>query len=66
LAAGFGAIIAGCSTRHCQSLMSTLLIHNARCVATFDATEVGTSRELRDASVFIRDHLIEAIGPAAD
>jgi cytosine/adenosine deaminase-related metal-dependent hydrolase len=46
--------------------MSTLLIHNARCVATFDATEVGTSRELRDASVFIRDHLIEAIGPAAD
>jgi 8-oxoguanine deaminase len=46
--------------------MSTLLIHNARCVATFDTTETGTSTELRDASVFIRDHLIEAIGPAAD
>jgi cytosine/adenosine deaminase-related metal-dependent hydrolase len=46
--------------------MSTLLIHNARCVATFDAPQAGTSRELRDASVFIRDHLIEAIGPAAD
>jgi 8-oxoguanine deaminase len=42
--------------------MPTLLIRNARCVATFD----DARRELADASVFIRDHLIEAIGPAAE
>ena len=42
--------------------MSTLLIRNARCVATFDARQT----ELRDASVFIRGNLIEAIGPAAE
>ncbi|MBK9199842.1 8-oxoguanine deaminase [Candidatus Skiveiella danica] len=41
--------------------MPTLLIRNARCVATFD----DARRELADASVFIRDTLIEAIGPAA-
>jgi len=41
---------------------ATLLIRNATCVATFD--DVRT--ELRDASVFIRGHRIEAIGPAAD
>jgi 8-oxoguanine deaminase len=40
--------------------MPTLLIRNARCVATFD----DARRELADASVFIRDTLIEAIGPA--
>jgi 8-oxoguanine deaminase len=40
--------------------MSTLLIHNAACIATMD--DVHT--ELRDASVFVRDHLIEAVGPA--
>ena len=42
--------------------MSTLLIRNAACVATFD----DDRRELADTSVFIRDHLLEAIGPAAD
>ncbi|MGJ7580815.1 8-oxoguanine deaminase [Variovorax sp. RHLX14] len=42
--------------------MSTLLIRNARCVATFDEART----ELRDASIFIRDHRIEAIGAAAD
>ena len=42
--------------------MSTLLIRNARCVATFD----DSRRELADASVFIRDHRIEALGPATD
>ena len=42
--------------------MPTLLIRNARCVATFD----DDRRELADASVFIRSNLIEAIGPAAD
>jgi hypothetical protein len=41
--------------------MPTLLIRNARCVATFD----DARRELADASVFICDALIEAIGPAA-
>lgn len=42
--------------------MPTLLIQNARCVATFDARQT----EWRDASVFIRDNVIEAIGPAAE
>ena len=42
--------------------MTTLLIRNANAVATFD--DVG--RELRDASVFIRDNVIEAVGPALD
>ena len=42
--------------------MTSLLIRNARCVATFDANQT----EWRDASVFIRDKLIVAIGPAAD
>jgi 8-oxoguanine deaminase len=40
--------------------MSTLLIRNADCVATFD----DARRELRGASVFIRDNLIESIGAA--
>jgi 8-oxoguanine deaminase len=40
--------------------MSTLLIRNADCVATFDDSRT----ELRGASVFIRDNLIESIGPA--
>ena len=42
--------------------MSTLLIRNARCVATFD----DQRRELTDASVFIRDHRIESVGATAD
>ncbi|MFZ4286697.1 8-oxoguanine deaminase [Variovorax sp. HJSM1_2] len=46
--------------------MSTLLIHNAHCVATFDHADPSQASELRDASIFIRDHRIEAIGPAAD
>ena len=40
----------------------TLLIRNATCVATFDDART----ELRDASVFVRGHRIEAIGPAAE
>jgi 8-oxoguanine deaminase len=40
--------------------MTTLLIRNADCVATFD----GQRTELPHASVFIRDNVIEAIGPA--
>lgn len=43
-------------------MSKTLLLRNARCVATFDEQR----RELSDASVFIRGHRIEAIGPAAD
>ena len=42
--------------------MTTLLIRNANAVATFD----NDGHELRDASIFIRDNLIEWIGPAAD
>ncbi len=43
-------------------MTSTLLIRNARCVATFDDART----ELRDASVLVSGHRIEAIGPAAD
>ena len=46
--------------------MSTLLIHNARCVATFDCVETGKSTELRDASVYIRDNRIEFVGKSTD
>ena len=42
--------------------MTTLLIHNAEAVATFDDART----ELRQASVFIRNNLVEAIGPSAD
>ena len=42
--------------------MPTLLIHDADCIATFD----DARSELRRASLFIRDHRVEAIGPAAD
>ncbi len=42
--------------------MTTLLIRNADCIATLDHAQT----ELRNASVFVRGNLIEAIGPAAD
>ena len=42
--------------------MTTLLLHDAECVATFDDARV----ELRRASVLVRDGLVEAIGPAAE
>lgn len=42
--------------------MSSLLLTHATCVATFD--DAGT--EIDDGAVFIRDHVIEAVGPAAD
>ena len=44
----------------------TLLIRNARCVATFDHADPSHARELRDASVLVRGNLIESIGPAAE
>nr|WP_315205828.1 8-oxoguanine deaminase [uncultured Albidiferax sp.] len=42
--------------------MPTLLIHNADCIATLDATR----RELRQGWVFIRDDKIASLGTAAD
>ncbi len=42
--------------------MTTLLIRNATCIATMDDAQT----ELHGASVFIRNNLIEAIGPAQD
>ena len=42
--------------------MRTLLIHNAHTIATQD----DASRELRDASIFIRGHRIEFIGATSD
>jgi 8-oxoguanine deaminase len=45
-----------------MNAVRTLLIRDAACVATLD----DAGRELRDASIFIRGHRIEAIGPAAD
>lgn len=42
--------------------MTTLLIHNADCVATFDDARC----ELRGASVLVDGHRIAAVGPAAD
>lgn len=44
--------------------MKTLLIHNARCIATQDPAT--RARELTHASIFVRGNLIEAIGPACD
>jgi len=42
--------------------MATLLLQNAHAIATFDAEQ----RELRDASILLRDNVIEAIGPAGE
>ncbi|MBP7574702.1 MAG: 8-oxoguanine deaminase [Rhodoferax sp.] len=46
--------------------MTTLLIKNAQCVATFDDANPSKARELLHASVFVRDNLIESVGPAAE
>jgi cytosine/adenosine deaminase-related metal-dependent hydrolase len=43
-------------------MTTTLLIRNADCIATFDDQRT----ELRQASLFVRDNLIEAIGPTAE
>ncbi|HET9392599.1 MAG TPA: 8-oxoguanine deaminase [Candidatus Rubrimentiphilum sp.] len=42
--------------------MPTLLLKNAHAIATFDAGQ----HELRDASILLRDNVIEAIGPAGE
>jgi 8-oxoguanine deaminase len=42
--------------------MSTLLIRNARLLVTMDAQR----REIEGGAVFLRDHVIEAVGPSAE
>ncbi|MEZ5662895.1 MAG: 8-oxoguanine deaminase [Burkholderiaceae bacterium] len=44
----------------------TLLIDHATCIATFDHIEPDQGREMKDASIFVRGHRIEWIGPSAD
>lgn len=46
--------------------MSTLLIHHATCIATFDHADPAQGREFQDASLFVRDQVIEWIGPSAE
>ena len=46
--------------------MTTLLIQNATCIATFDHADPRLGTELRNASLFIRDHRIAWVGPAAE
>lgn len=46
--------------------MGTLLIHNARAVATFDHANPAQATELRDASIYITDNRIAFIGATAD
>jgi 8-oxoguanine deaminase len=45
---------------------NTLLIQNAACIATFDHADPARGRELKDASLFVRGHLIEWIGADVD
>ena len=45
--------------------MTTLLIHNAACIATLAPSGSTPSTELADASLFVRDGLIEWSGPSA-
>lgn len=46
--------------------MNTLLIDSATCIATCDRTDPAQGTELTDASLFVRGHLIEWMGPAAE
>jgi cytosine/adenosine deaminase-related metal-dependent hydrolase len=46
--------------------MGTLLIHNARAVATFDNTTPAQSTELRDTSIYIEGNRIAFIGDTAE
>ena len=45
--------------------MQTLLIRNARCIATMDHADPPQARALRDASILVRGNRVEAIGPAS-
>src|SRR5688500_3208068 len=40
--------------------MPTTLLHHADCIVTMD----GSRREIKDGSIYIRDNIIEWIGPA--
>jgi len=42
--------------------MTTLLIHHARLLVTMD----DTRREIADGAVFVRDNVIEAVGPSSE
>jgi cytosine/adenosine deaminase-related metal-dependent hydrolase len=44
--------------------MSTLLVHRARCIATLDHNDPHQATEMHDASLFVRDGIIEFIAPA--
>lgn len=46
--------------------MGTLLIHNARAIATFDNANPVQSTELRNASIYIEENRIAFIGATAD
>ncbi len=46
--------------------MTSLLIQNARCIATQDHADPQRARELRNASIFIQDHRIAFVGANAD
>jgi 8-oxoguanine deaminase len=46
--------------------MTTLLIHNATCIATLNDADLASGAELADASLFVRGNLIEWIGLAAE
>lgn len=46
--------------------MRTLLIHNARCIATFDNANPAQPTELRDASIYIEGNRITFVGATAD
>jgi len=46
--------------------MKTLLIRNAHCIATVNHPDGAQATELRDASILVRGHRIEQLGPAAD
>ena len=46
--------------------MKTLLIKNARCIATMDHEDASQCAELHQASILIRDGRIAAIGPAGE
>ena len=46
--------------------MQTLLIRDARRIATMDHADPLQARELRDASILVRGHRIQAIGPASE
>jgi len=43
--------------------MKSLLIQNAHCIASMDATDAGVSREWHNASILVHGHRIAAIGP---